>query len=104
MYTRRLVEALHEVDKKNKYIFTTKFKEIEHAELIHYPYFDLFFPTLPLRKQTKPMIIACNKIDIEGAYENFEKLKEQFPDEILIPCSAESELALKEAAKHELID
>jgi len=57
-----------------------------------------------LRKITKPMIIACNKIDIEGAYANFEKLKEQFPDEILIPCSAESELALKEAAKHELID
>jgi len=57
-----------------------------------------------LRKITKPMIIACNKIDIEGAYENFEKLKEKFPDEILIPCSAELELALKEAAKHELID
>ncbi|MCH8330604.1 MAG: redox-regulated ATPase YchF [Bacteroidetes bacterium] len=59
---------------------------------------------IELRKETKPMIIACNKIDIEGAYENFERLKEQFPDEILIPCSAESELALKEAAKHELID
>jgi len=57
-----------------------------------------------LRKQTKPMLIACNKIDIEGAYENYEKLKEKFPDEILIPCSSESELALKEAAKHELID
>jgi len=56
-----------------------------------------------LRKKTKPMLIVCNKIDIEGAYENYEKLKEKFPDEILIPCSAESELALKEAAKHELI-
>ena len=58
---------------------------------------------IELRKETKPMIIACNKIDVQGAYENFEKLKKQFPDKLLIPCSAESELALKEAAKHELI-
>ena len=57
-----------------------------------------------LRRETKPMIIACNKIDVDGAYENFERLKKQFPDEILIPCSAESELALKEAAKNELIE
>ena len=56
-----------------------------------------------LRKQTKPMIIACNKIDIPGSEENYESLKKEFPDHILIPCSAESELALKEAHKHELI-
>ncbi|MAH32950.1 translation-associated GTPase [archaeon] len=56
-----------------------------------------------LRKETKPMIIACNKIDIPGAYDKFTKLKEQFPDHLIIPCSAESELALKEAAKHNLI-
>lgn len=57
-----------------------------------------------LRKATKPMLIACNKIDIPGAYENYKRLKDKFPDMILIPCSAESELALKEAAKHGLID
>jgi len=57
-----------------------------------------------LRKATKPMIIACNKVDVEGADKNFETLKNQFPDHLLVPCSAESELALKEAAKHELID
>ena len=56
-----------------------------------------------LRKATKPMLIACNKIDIPGSDVNFEKLKKQFPDHIIIPCSAESELALKEAAKHGLI-
>lgn len=59
---------------------------------------------IELRRATKPMIIACNKIDANGDYENFESLKEKFPDEILIPCSAESELALREAAKHNLID
>ncbi len=57
-----------------------------------------------LRKQTKPMIIAANKIDMPGAMENFEKLKKQFPGYIIIPCSAESELALKEASRHQLIE
>ncbi|MBR9677469.1 redox-regulated ATPase YchF [Candidatus Woesearchaeota archaeon] len=55
------------------------------------------------RKATKPMIIACNKIDVAGAKENYEKLKKEFVDYLLVPCSSESELALKEAAKHELI-
>jgi ribosome-binding ATPase YchF (GTP1/OBG family) len=56
-----------------------------------------------LRKITKPMIIACNKIDVPGAEKNYERLKTEFPDYIAVPCSAESELALREAAKHELI-
>lgn len=56
-----------------------------------------------LRKKTKPMIIACNKIDVPRAEEKFKKLKNEFRDYVFIPCSAESELALKEAAKHNLI-
>ena len=56
-----------------------------------------------LRKATKPMVIACNKIDVKGAYENFERLKREFDDYLIVPCSAEAELALREAAKHELI-
>lgn len=56
-----------------------------------------------LRKATKPMVIACNKMDVKGSYENFERLKAEFPHQLLIPCSAEAELALREAAKHELI-
>ena len=59
---------------------------------------------IELRKKTKPMIIACNKIDVPGAEKNFVKLKKQFSDYLLVPCSAESELALREAAKHDLID
>ncbi len=57
-----------------------------------------------LRKKTKPMLIACNKIDAGNGMENYKKLKEQFKDYILVPCSAESELALKEAQKNGLID
>ena len=57
-----------------------------------------------LRKKTKPMVIAANKIDTEKAKYNFEKIKKEFPDLIIVPCSADSELALREAAKKELID
>ena len=59
---------------------------------------------IELRKATKPMLIACNKMDVQGAEKNFERLKNEFKGYMLIPCSAESELALREAAKHELID
>ncbi|MBR9683409.1 TGS domain-containing protein, partial [Candidatus Woesearchaeota archaeon] len=57
-----------------------------------------------LRKLTKPMVIACNKIDVKGGKENFTRLKKEFPDHMLIGCSAESELALREAAKTDLIE
>jgi len=57
-----------------------------------------------LRKQSKPMIIAANKIDTSKGKDNYEKLKKKFPDRIMIPCSADSELALREAAKRNLID
>lgn len=57
-----------------------------------------------LRKQTKPMLIAANKIDIPGAEKNYERIKKEFSDRIIIPCSAEAELALREAARNSLID
>ncbi len=64
---------------------------------------DLLNLARELRKKTKPIIIAANKIDIQGAKFNLEKLKEKFPDYTILPCSAESELALREAAKNNLI-
>ncbi len=57
-----------------------------------------------LRKKTKPMVIAANKADIPGADKNIKRIQKEFPDYKIIPCSAESELALREAAKHNLID
>lgn len=56
-----------------------------------------------LRKESKPSIIAANKIDTSKGKENYEKLKKKFPGLIIIPCSADSELALREAAKASLI-
>ncbi len=57
-----------------------------------------------LRKKTKPMIIACNKIDCPGADKNFERMQKEFPNHMLIPCSGVAELALKEAAKEGRIE
>jgi ribosome-binding ATPase YchF (GTP1/OBG family) len=64
---------------------------------------DLMDIARELRKMTKPMIIAANKMDIPIAQENYARIKSAHPELTIIPCSAESELALKEAAKHQLI-
>lgn len=57
-----------------------------------------------LRKQSKPMIVAANKIELPKGEENYNILKKKFPGLIIIPCSADSELALREATKVGLID
>ncbi len=57
-----------------------------------------------LRNESKPMIIAANKVDLAKGKENYDKIKEKFSDAIIIPCSADSELALRQAAKAELIE
>ncbi len=57
-----------------------------------------------LRKISKPMIIAANKIDTEKGELNYKLLKEKFPNAIIIPCSTDSELALRQAAKSGLIE
>lgn len=56
-----------------------------------------------LRIKTKPMIIAANKVDIPKGMENYMRLRDEFPNLVIMPCSAESELALREASKHNLI-
>jgi ribosome-binding ATPase YchF (GTP1/OBG family) len=56
-----------------------------------------------LRITTKPMVIAANKMDLPTAAANLEKIKKEFPHLTIVPVSAESELALKEADKHKLI-
>ena len=56
-----------------------------------------------IRLTSKPMLIACNKIDVPGAEKNFVRLKEMFPDYLFIPCSAEAEVALRLSAKSGII-
>jgi len=54
-----------------------------------------------LRKVSKPMLIAGNKIDLPGAEDNVERLREA--GHLVIPCCAEAELALRRAAEKGLI-
>ncbi len=50
-----------------------------------------------LRKLSKPMVIAANKIDKSNGMDNLKRLQEEFPDYKIVGCSAEVELALREA-------
>ncbi len=65
---------------------------------------DLSSFTKTLRLLTKPMLIAANKIDKPRAKENLEKLKNEFPDVEIIPCSSDAELSLRQAAGAGLIE
>lgn len=51
-----------------------------------------------LRGISKPILVAANKIDLPESQLNFRRI-----DRGAVPCSAESELALREAEKHGLI-
>ena len=59
--------------------------------------------TRALRRETKPMLIAANKMDVPGADVKLKELKERFPHLPIVPCSAESELVLKGASNKGLI-
>jgi len=56
-----------------------------------------------LRRASKPMVIAANKTDLPTAEKNIERLRSEFRGFSVVPCSAESELALRLAAKKGLI-
>jgi len=59
---------------------------------------------IELRKATKPILVACNKIDLPTSAENLKKLKKTFPDYTFIPCASDFELALREASEKQLIE
>ncbi|MFC6718120.1 redox-regulated ATPase YchF [Natrialbaceae archaeon GCM10025810] len=54
-----------------------------------------------VRRRTKPIVVAANKIDV-APQENVEKLLEL--DKPVIPTTAEGELALRRAAEADLVD
>lgn len=53
-----------------------------------------------LRKSTKPIIIAANKADLCKDLDIIKKI----PDAIVVPCSAETELLLRKAAKAGIVN
>ena len=56
-----------------------------------------------LRKISKPTLIVANKVDVEGADKNFDRLRERYNDSIVIPASGDSEFSLRRAEQRGLI-
>uniref|UniRef100_A0A7C1P305 Redox-regulated ATPase YchF n=1 Tax=Thermofilum pendens TaxID=2269 RepID=A0A7C1P305_THEPE len=65
---------------------------------------DLMSLVKEARRASKPILIAANKADLPTAPDNIKRLIEQFRDRYLVvPTSAEAELALKKASRAGLI-
>ncbi|MBN1263827.1 MAG: glycosyltransferase family 4 protein [Candidatus Pacebacteria bacterium] len=63
-YTRCLVGALKKNQGKNQFLLTTRAEEIREADLIHYPFFDPFFFTLPLFPKKKMVVTVHDLIPL----------------------------------------
>src|SRR5258706_5833567 len=62
IYTKNLIESLQKYEKKHTYIlFTPKQGVPKNTDIVHYPYFDPFFLTLPLIK-TKPSVVTVHDL------------------------------------------
>lgn len=62
MYTKLLIEALQTYEKSHSYQFITRGQKVPNdIELIHYPYFDPFFVTLPLFYD-KPAVVTVHDL------------------------------------------
>ncbi|MCX6801330.1 MAG: redox-regulated ATPase YchF [Candidatus Diapherotrites archaeon] len=55
------------------------------------------------RELSKPIVIAANKCDLPSAEKNILRMKEKFKGQIIVPCSAASELSLRKAAKQKIL-
>lgn len=57
MYIKNLTSSLQKIDKINSYLFFERKEDIANdIDLIHFPYFDPFFLTLPLKNKTKTIV------------------------------------------------
>ncbi|MFQ6134693.1 MAG: redox-regulated ATPase YchF [Nitrososphaerales archaeon] len=56
-----------------------------------------------LRDVSKPTLIVANKMDLHGSSENFQRIREEYSDIIVVPASAEAELTLRRAEQKRLI-
>jgi len=56
-----------------------------------------------LRDISKPTLIVANKVDVPMAMKNFQRLREEYKDIMVVPASAEAELTLRRAENKGLI-
>lgn len=57
-----------------------------------------------IRDISKPTVVVANKIDLEGAEKNYLRLSNTLKDVVVIPASADSELALRRAQEKGLVE
>ncbi len=62
VYTNNLIKSLGQYEKKHSYSFFTRGQKIpKNADIVHYPYFDPFFLTLPIIK-AKPTVVTVHDV------------------------------------------
>lgn len=60
VYTQNLIDALSRYEKGHTYSYFSRIEDVSpHADVVHYPFFDPFFITLPLRKP-KPTVVTVH--------------------------------------------
>ena len=80
-----------------------KITNLEEKDIENYNINDSKKFATELRRTSKPTLIVANKIDIDGAAKNFQRLRERYNDIIVVPASADSELSLRRAEQKNLI-
>ncbi len=73
-----------------------EFKDWSETETKRFAYY--------LRDISKPTIVVANKMDLDGSQENFVRLGKELEDVIVVPSSADAELALRRAEQAGLIE
>ena len=63
-YVSLIRDNIQKYDKENTYIFFSDKEIPESVDLIHFPYFDPFFPVLPFKKKIKTVVTVHDLIPI----------------------------------------
>jgi len=71
--------------------------ELVDAELRRWKDDDVERFAAKIREISKPTMIIANKMDLAYAEENYKRLSQEFGRALVIPCSADAELALRRA-------
>ena len=89
--------------KQNHVKEALKITRLEEKDIENYDINDSKKFATELRRTSKPTLIVANKIDIEGAAKNFQRLRERYNNIIVVPASADRELSLRRAEQKNLI-
>ncbi len=61
-YTRNLVAALKKLDTVHKFVLTSRLESVKDADIVHYPYFDLFHRHLPVLPPVKREVVTIHDL------------------------------------------